>query len=405
MHRFSHSHADGNSFVKRSVLCGFVALVTVIMILSMLMMGQPRVSAQGGWTVVSKDVLSIDFKNSPPAFGAVLSPDGKSVALHSSGTLCIYAVTGDKKTCLESNDPQLAQGVDATSLQWSPDSKQLIFTENFFLFFLHPDVWIMDVESGKVRFLTGDGKPHALDIKKKPLDLALNLVPHWSKDGKTIFFLNCAAPCDPTTPSVVMQTIPSGAAPQQVATLTSSNSYVTLGYDVSSDGQHIAYIVSPFQSNDKSAGLWLYDVKAAAGKQLAELPDLADATFSADQQYVFAFNAKSDLRNFSKDEKPSGGRVVAVKDGNAVKVDSQREARYAGWSPTGSAMAYIVRDSANPDQSGLYIAEQPGTAGQLIYPSAKLDPANSLHGLNWTSDNSILLLDAGKLVVLHLGKK
>jgi hypothetical protein len=38
----------------------------------------------------------------------------------------------------------------------------------------------------------------------------------------------------------------------------------------------------------------------------------------------------------------------------------------AGWSPTGSALAYLVRDEANPEAAGLYITRQPGEPGRLI---------------------------------------
>ncbi|MBL8146896.1 MAG: hypothetical protein JNL34_10970, partial [Anaerolineae bacterium] len=40
----------------------------------------------------------------------------------------------------------------------------------------------------------------------------------------------------------------------------------------------------------------------------------------------------------------------------------------AGWSPTGDALAYVVRDDGNPAASGLYIAPSPGEPGHLILP-------------------------------------
>lgn len=38
----------------------------------------------------------------------------------------------------------------------------------------------------------------------------------------------------------------------------------------------------------------------------------------------------------------------------------------AGWSPEGSAVAYVVRSVRDPAQSGLYITDTPGKPGRLI---------------------------------------
>ena len=43
------------------------------------------------------------------------------------------------------------------SIRWSPDSRYLAFTENFFRRFTEPDIWVLDTTTWNVTDITDDG--------------------------------------------------------------------------------------------------------------------------------------------------------------------------------------------------------------------------------------------------------
>ena len=73
---------------------------------------------------------SIDDLDLPMTGSLYLSPDGQRIAQTDGKDICLYSAAGTKQVC--STAPY---GVDQNSLRWSPDSRYVAFTENFFMFF------------------------------------------------------------------------------------------------------------------------------------------------------------------------------------------------------------------------------------------------------------------------------
>src|SRR5205807_2142321 len=91
--------------------------------------------------------------------------------------------------------------------------------------------------------------------------------------------------------------------------------------------------------------------------------------FSADYRYLLGFSPIMEMQ-FAAVPPTSEHRVVELATGKELQIDSQVPAFFPGWAPSGSAMAYIVRDKRlNPETSGMYIVDQPGGRGKLVYPS------------------------------------
>jgi hypothetical protein len=80
--------------------------------------------------------------------------------------------------------------------------------------------------------------------------------------------------------------------------------------------------------------------------------------------------------------------------------------RWAAWSPTGAAIAYIVQSTSGaPDQSGLYVAATPDQPGRRVQSGEFLpaSPGAPDRLLNWSSADTILLtLPDGRFVLVRL---
>ncbi len=79
-------------------------------------------------------VVGVDELAIPPEGTAYLSPNGNIIAWIKGNQFCLYTSTGQKKNCISDKE------IDANSVQWSPDSSRLVFTESFFRDQQEPDI-------------------------------------------------------------------------------------------------------------------------------------------------------------------------------------------------------------------------------------------------------------------------
>ncbi|MDQ3540885.1 MAG: hypothetical protein M3440_09370, partial [Chloroflexota bacterium] len=112
---------------------------------------------------------------------ARLSPDGSHVAvLASDGSteLCIREIESYEEICADIGISSL----NLQTLNWSPDSSALVFTDEPILTGTDTDIWMMDAVTGAVTNLTDDDT----DILAEP-GSAMDVHPGWSPDGDVIF--------------------------------------------------------------------------------------------------------------------------------------------------------------------------------------------------------------------------
>ena len=119
---------------------------------------------------------------------AMLSPDGAQIAWANRDDpleLCVAEIDNPNPRCTP-----IPQQFDSsvTSLMWSPDSRYLAFTPNFFMFFHEPDIWVMDVEDGQILNMTNDGTDMPLlssgfDAENTFLDHTMT----WGPDNQLYF--------------------------------------------------------------------------------------------------------------------------------------------------------------------------------------------------------------------------
>ncbi len=73
-----------------------------------------------------------------------ISPDGRRVIGVDGGKLCAFDVDGSHEACTDAR-----VGADLRDAAWSPDSKHVALTDDYFLRFLEPDVWVMDARRAR----------------------------------------------------------------------------------------------------------------------------------------------------------------------------------------------------------------------------------------------------------------
>lgn len=169
---------------------------------------------------------------------------------------------------------------------------------------------------------------------------------------------------------------------------------------LSPDGKVVAY----FKYASEKKSVRVLDVGTKEEKGLPYDDDLITTlAFSGDGRYLLGYDSKSAY--YLTWDKPSS-RLWRVDDG--VEETSWGAAHYATWSPDGSALAYLLLDSATAgaEKPGLYLSEGPGKPGKLVYEGQFLSPT-TYGPLTWATDNTILLasMDKNKLLRLHLGTK
>ena len=87
------------------------------------------------------------------------SPDGRQVAIASTGHLCVYRVTtGQRRACVDLEESNIV-AIDPDSVTWSPDSRLVAFSEGFSAAndaSVESDIWLFNPDEREVDDLTAD---------------------------------------------------------------------------------------------------------------------------------------------------------------------------------------------------------------------------------------------------------
>ncbi len=320
-------------------------------------------------TVTAVDALQL------PADDAFLSPDGNHIAAIHQNQLCLFTSAGLQERCATF---QSHGGLDANSVRWSPDSTRLVLTEDYFQRFLNPDIWVLDTATGAFTDLTDDRGAIAANI---------DVAPHWSHDGTQILFLRMRD--EGTNKQADLYTISAqGGTPTRLGALQPGGD-VAGALDWSPDGTRIAY-TAKLAPDDPAFGVWVANRDGSAPRHVLPKPPVTEVAFSADDRYVAALDVT--LQQYPTGGQPST-RIVRVADGSTLPVDPGNAALWTAWSPTGSALAYLVRNVRDPARSGLYLTAEPGTPGTLIAAGEYAAPfLRATRMPTWSARNTLLLM-------------
>ena len=138
----------------------------------------------GTWQVVESVNINTD------GFAPALSPDGRWVAGLKDldqRQLCIWKVSTGEERC----NGESERVADA-SLAWSPDSRQVAFSQNGHE--LDSDVFVLDVRSNSLTNLTDDGVDDLKAASTASQFVIYDQWPAWSPDGTELAFIRILNP-------------------------------------------------------------------------------------------------------------------------------------------------------------------------------------------------------------------
>ncbi len=363
----------------------------------------PTIMPATAYTVTAVDELRL------PGGDVFLAPDGTRIVWTEGSRLCLYSTSGQRQDCITPKN-----GVDPNSVHWSPDSQRIAFTESLWGNFKEPDLWVLNANTKQLTDLTPD--PYDA-VAPGQFAGIWDMSPCWSGDSQHLTFVRYAGTDrDKQMHPQIFTISVDGGEPQLVNDIlnpTKADIDVTLA--CSSAGQSIAYSLHYIGPKPPGEGVWTSKADGQQAKQVFNVPEgnngfVLEIGISADSRYVLA---PYDYLEIAGKVHPERSVSVAAIDGTEeLPVTSDGPAYWATWAPTGSGMAYILRDDLSIAKSklpsGLYVVDKPGSKGKLIYPGKLLAPFSHAiyRTFTWATNNTILVKpDNGYYRVLHLSVK
>lgn len=314
---------------------------------------------------------------------ASLSPDGRTLMYYRGNGACVGSVDGSGEQCFEvDSGPQ--SFLSPNTAAWSPDGREVAITEEYGAG-LEPDIWLLDVRSGKLTNLTDDGvvsegvsRGGEYDF---PDDARVDRYPSWSADGRTIRFIRKDGK------KTALMTVPAGGG-SATKTGTLDTDWDELRTFVWARDS-VAWMSGP---PDGGGGEVL--VANATGGQKRKVLDGAYSllSFSADGAFLLA-------DKYGAEGAAGGGaigvaRVVPVGGGKPVAVATD-DVIYPTWAPKGHAVAYLDGTSA------IKVVGKPGAEPRVLFRGEALAAAG-LDRLDWAPGAMLVRIGADTPVVLSL---
>jgi hypothetical protein len=315
----------------------------------------------------------------------LLSPDGGHL-LHLTkrdGGNCLYTLAGGAPQRLRCMPTEAtADGVDGAV--WSPDAARLTWPNQrrALIRLRDADVEVLDLATMALRRLTEDGFDGGLLESPAPLDLAAG----W-QDADTVLFVRVTRPAggaEGPAPASLHAVASDGVARELLPALGAGGWPVAAA--VAADGATVAAYVDD-RKRPEAGGLYLHRIGEAAATLLVPATAFAASpsalAFSADGSLLLAAGYRAD---------GIAAALVEVATGRSVPLFPHERADAVGWSPTGSALVYVVpEDQATGAGGGLYLSEPPGAPGRLLRAGRFTAPHCCTQLLTWARNDTILL--------------
>lgn len=324
----------------------------------------------------------LDLLAGPGQTGAYLAPDGVHVAHLERRQLCIYA-GAQQERCIQFGDMPL---IDAETIRWSPDSRYLALTEEFFRTFNDPDIWVIDTSDGSFRDLTADTIGR-IDIGADTWKQNIDVLPQWLSDNRILFLRYNRLQGSVRSPAV-FTIAPDGSDLQQLGVLQVSDPFAVYSLELQGDRLIYGYLASAATPND---GVWISDLDGGNTRQLIHTErdhQPVSVDLSPDGRYVLVGVPGMTFTNQPED---SLVFLVDVEQGAAQLIDPERYVMSAGWAPTGATLIYSVYDPIRTELSGVFVGT-PGGSGRVLLSGRYLAATPNLRqGITWTANNVVLL--------------
>lgn len=407
--------------------------ITLSLVLALLLFALPAASAQdvpdyGQYEVLA--VQELDLNAGLTRISAHLAPDGTQFAHIENGEVCIYALadgTWTEDHCFTADAQVLGE---PEGMRWSPDGRYLTLStyEQALLLALDTDIQVLDAGTGAITNLTDDAFEGGwLTHVAGNLDLA----PRWMDDD-TLIFIRYAANMDADPAAALWQQFAPAALyavslpaadgimpPELRADITTPDSIFPaylLAVDVARNRAAYNADVTSLQDG---VPVWQTMLNGSGGDRVLTpgVPGLGilSMDYSEDGRYLMTQSLHWQRADFGLTV-----RAIDAETGKPIDIDPRFPAAVentgptgpvivgAGWSPTGSAVAYIVRGGDNAEESGLYLASAPGEPGRLILAGDYFGTTCcQRRPITWAANDVIMLGRAGGqgVLLVQLGEQ
>jgi dipeptidyl aminopeptidase/acylaminoacyl peptidase len=343
---------------------------------------------------------------------AAVSPDGSRLAFVRAGQVCTQSTEG-KDSC----GPRIP-GIDPSSLSWSPDSKQLVFSEAYGESGFEPDIHVLDVASGAETNITQD-RIDRIDFDNPKTRKSIDQLPQFSENGKDILFWRTNISAHTAT----FYSVPASSGglkvwdptPNPKGVLISSSGmvgknvlYSILKIGDSGDGG-VFYVSGKSKSTrlveDKGSGSYLIVRSISQSRQLAVIAYPSFIRRGPARKGAFVL----------LDLKSGKTKNVEVKDGivvNATFSPDGKQLLIAAINSTTVKGAIAADGTASSDQSPsirLMVRDEKDNDTTLIDELPAVKDAMRVQpfldgrglGIQWLNENKIVVADTLKQVTMY----
>lgn len=338
-------------------------------------------------TINVVSTTEIDLVAGPGNSSAQLAPDGEQFVYAAANNLCLYEKTTEIR-CVDTEVYELR--IDPETIRWSPDSRYVAFTEDFFRYFHEPDIWLWDTTTDTLRNLTDDG---TIRLTFAGFEGNIDLLPTWLPDG-TLMFLRYPnrAGSDMVMPPEIYTIALDGGSLTQVGTLDVSDNWAV--YSMTALGDRLLYVYSAANADNPNNGIWVSNIDGSNAQQLVapgERTHIRTASALPGSDHILFYDAAGTIGT-SNDPDRSWMQLASTETGKVSLIDPDQFVVNAGWSPDGSLLAYVVRDALNEENNGLYITDNPQNPGRMILAGTFIAPTPRQEiPLVWGANNTLLL--------------